>query len=50
MFAFRDSKHEVPYLIRKEYQINEKLRDLIRSIGTPCVMINDIANAMTGNA
>ena len=30
MSAFRGSKHEVSYLMRKEYQASEKFRDLER--------------------
>ena len=50
MFAFRDCKHDVPYLMRKESQASDKLRDLIRSIGAMKVMVNDNAKAMTGHA
>ena len=40
MFAFRDCKHEVPYLMRKESQASEKFRDLVRSVGAMRVMVN----------
>ena len=50
MFAFRDSKHEVPYLMRKESQASEKFCDLVRSVGAMRFMVNDNAKNMTGNA
>ena len=50
MFAFRDCKHEVLYLMRKESQAADKLRDLIRSVGAPHVLVNDNDKAMMGNA
>ena len=50
MFAFRDCKHEVPYLMRKESQASDKFRDMVRTVGTMRVMVNDNAKTMTGNA
>ena len=50
MFAMRDSKHDIPYLMRKELQVNDKLRDLIRSVGTPHVVVNDNTKTITGKA
>ena len=50
MFSMRDSKYDIPYLMRKESQANEKLRDLFRSVGAPRVMVNDNAKTMTGKA
>lgn len=39
--AFRDSKYEVPYRMRRESQASNKLRNLIRSIGAMGDMVND---------
>ena len=50
MFTFQYCKHDVPYLMRKESQASYKLCDLVRSVGTIRVMINNNTNAMTGHA
>ena len=49
IFTFRDCKHEVPYLMRKESQASEKFRDLVRSVGAMRVMVNNNAKTMKGN-
>ena len=50
MFALRDCKHEIPYIMHKKLQASEKVRYRICSVSAPHVMVNDNDRTMIGKA
>ncbi len=49
LFAFKHSKYDVIYLMKRKSQAPSKFQDLVREVGAPNAMITDNARELTGD-
>lgn len=49
LFAFKHSKFDVTYLMKRKSQAYKKFQDLVREVGAPNVMVTDNARELTGD-